>query len=78
MGFNYSTCGYVDVDAFVEAMAQGPRGQLDAFVGFCIKTAGMRAAMAGLDFAGMASRYNGKDYGDYDQRIRRAYQKYSA
>ncbi len=75
MGFNYESCGYKDVKGFVAAMKASERGQLDAFVGFCKKRRGMVDAMRNKDFATMAMLYNGKDYGDYDQRIRKAYKK---
>jgi peptidoglycan hydrolase-like protein with peptidoglycan-binding domain len=75
MGFNHAACGYATVDGFVDAMKAGERGQLDAFVGFCLHAAGMTRAMAAKDFAGMAARYNGDDYGDYDKRIERAYRR---
>lgn len=76
MGFNYSTCGYTSVDDFVTAMKAGERGQLDAFVGFCLKTHGLRKALAGKDFVQCATLYNGQDYGDYDKRIERAFKKH--
>lgn len=76
MGFNYKDCGYDTPDAFVAAMKGGEKGQLLAFVGFCKKKAGMVAAMQAKDFVGMASRYNGDDYGDYDQRIAKAYKRH--
>jgi hypothetical protein len=76
MGFNYSACGYKDVDSFVDAMKQSARGQLNAFVGFCKKTPGMIGAMKGKDFQTMATLYNGESYGDYDKRIARAYKRH--
>lgn len=76
MGFNYESCGYDDVDSFVEAMKRSARGQLDAFIGFCKTTSGMIPAMATRNFQTMATLYNGSDYGDYDQRIARAYKKH--
>lgn len=75
MGFNYKSCGYNDVKAFVTAMKASERSQLDAFVGYCKKKAGMVEAMRNKDFATMAELYNGEDYGDYDDRIRKAYNK---
>ncbi|TBW37012.1 N-acetylmuramidase family protein [Siculibacillus lacustris] len=75
MGFNFKSCGYGTVDEFVAAMKAGEKGQLDAFVGYCIKKAGMIPAMAAKNFAFMATLYNGDDFGDYDQRIKRAYHK---
>lgn len=76
MGFNYESCGYRTVDAFVDAMKAGERGQLDACIGYCKSRPGMIAAMQRKDFAAIATAYNGADYGDYDQRIRRAYLKH--
>jgi hypothetical protein len=76
MGFNYTMCGYPDVDAFVGAMKAGQQGQLEAFVGFCKATKGLPQALAAKDFARCAALYNGTDYGDYDKRIERAFRKY--
>lgn len=76
MGFNYKMCGYSTVEAFVTAMKAGERGQIAAFVGYCKGRSGMIPAMKSLDFVGMARAYNGKDYGDYDRRIKRAYLKH--
>lgn len=76
MGFNYADCGYASVDDFVTAMKAGESGQLDAFVGYCKKKAGMVEALKTKDFVQMATLYNGEDYGDYDKRISKAYKKY--
>ena len=76
MGFNYETCGFANVDDFVVKMKAGEPGQLDAFVGFCLKTRGLRKALADKNFVACATIYNGSDYGDYDKRIERAFKKY--
>jgi hypothetical protein len=76
MGFNYEACGYESVDDFIVAMKASAKGQLLAFVGFCKKQSGMVAAMQDKNFAGMAAIYNGQDFGDYDNRIVRAYKKH--
>jgi hypothetical protein len=76
MGFNYKTCGYNNVDGFVADMQRSARGQLNAFVGFCKATPDMVAAMVAKNFRTMATLYNGSDYGDYDQRIERAYKNH--
>jgi hypothetical protein len=76
MGFNYETCGFANVDDFVAKMKAGEQGQLDAFVGFCLKTRGLRKALADKNFVACATIYNGTDYGDYDKRIERAFKKY--
>jgi hypothetical protein len=75
MGFNYKKCGYKDVFAFVEAMKAGPKGQLEAFVGYCLKTPGMVSALQSKNFAAMAYAYNGEDYGNYDKLFEAAYKK---
>jgi hypothetical protein len=38
----------------------------------------MVQAMIAKNFATMASLYNGADYGDYDQRIAKAYKNHGA
>lgn len=75
MGFNYAACGYRDVFAFVDAMKRGSKGQLDAFVGYCRSRPGMAAAFRAKNFAAIAYAYNGEDYGDYDKRFERAYNR---
>ncbi|MDE2596560.1 MAG: N-acetylmuramidase family protein [Sphingomonadales bacterium] len=77
MGDNFTTCGYPDVDGYVYDMKRGERGQLDAFVGFCKGTSGLVAAMRAKAYDRMATLYNGPDFGDYDKRIKRAYERYS-
>ncbi len=76
MGFNYQMCGYANVNDFVAAMKAGEKGQLDAFIGYCKKKAGMIAALREKKFARMAALYNGDDYGNYDTRIEKAYKKH--
>jgi hypothetical protein len=75
MGFNYAACGYATVAEFVVAMS-GERGQLNAFVSYCKNKSGMVAAMRNKDYAMLAERYNGEDYGDYDRRIEKAYKRH--
>ena len=76
MGFNYTKCGFDTVDAFVDKMKAGERGQLDAFVGFCKSVPGLRDALAAKNFVECARLYNGADYGDYDRRLSTAFKKY--
>lgn len=76
MGFNFKKCGYESVESFVAAMKAGERGQLDAFVGFCKNTQGVVDALRSLDYKKLATLYNGKDYGNYDRRIEKAYRKF--
>jgi N-acetylmuramidase-like protein len=63
MGFNYATCGFASVDDFVEQMKAGEQGQLDAFVGFCLTTRGLRKALADKNFVACATAYNGRTTG---------------
>jgi hypothetical protein len=58
-------------------MKAGESGQLEAFVGFCLKTAGLRKAIQDRNYVQCARLYNGKDYGDYDRRIKTKYEKHS-
>jgi hypothetical protein len=76
LGANFWKAGYKDVFAFVEAMKQGSRGQLDAFVEFCLKTPGMVSALQRKDFVGMAVAYNGDDYGNYDKLFEKNYKNF--
>ncbi len=75
LGMNYQMCGYKTVDSFVAAMKTSAYTQLQAFVGFCKHRKGCVAAMQALNYAGMASAYNGPDYGNYDKQIETAYKK---
>ncbi|SDT02303.1 Protein of unknown function [Pseudomonas asplenii] len=75
MGFNFAACGYKNVFEFVTDMKLNAGTQLKAFVGFCLKNSALMKAMKNKDYVGMAFNYNGKDYGDYDSRIKKAYEK---
>ncbi len=74
MGFNFAACGYATVTEFAAAMKVNAGQQLMAFVGFCRKKPALVRAMKNKDYAGMATQYNGKDFGDYDRRIQKAYE----
>ena len=74
MGFNFAACGYGTVFEFAAAMKLNAGQQLMAFVGFCRKKPALVKAMKNKDYIGMAGNYNGKDFGDYDRRIQRAYE----
>jgi hypothetical protein len=76
MGDNYQMCGYSSVDDFVSKMKASERGQLDAFVGYCIHKKGLRQALADKNFVQCATLYNGDDYGTYDKSIETAFKKY--
>lgn len=74
MGFNFAACGYKNVFDFVAALKLNAGQQLRGFVGFCSKNPALIKAMKTKDYIGMARNYNGKDYGDYDNRIKKAYE----
>lgn len=74
MGFNYTSCGYKTVFEFAAALKINAGNQLKAFIGFCSQSPALIKAMKDKDYVAMARNYNGKDYGDYDSRIKKAYE----
>jgi len=74
MGTNYAVCGFAGIDDFVNAMAAGEGGQLDAMVGF-IAHHGLEAALRREAWADFARGYNGPGYArnGYDTRLEAAY-----
>ena len=77
MGFNYKNSGHDDIYSFVKAMKQNAGNHLQCFLSFCTKNPNLLSAMQKKDFTNMAANYNGMDYGDYDQKIKSAYEKLS-
>lgn len=77
MGFNYKTAGYESVQAMYNAMQQSERDHLDAFCGFIIGNPKIHNALLDLNWPTFATGYNGPAYGDYDQRMAKAFAKYS-
>ncbi|MCL2891546.1 N-acetylmuramidase family protein [Brenneria tiliae] len=77
MGFNHAACGYKDVFIFVNAMKANAGNHLNAFLKLCQSNAALLSAMQRKDFKSMAYNYNGKDYGDYDIRMQRVYDRLS-
>ncbi|MDQ0653045.1 N-acetylmuramidase family protein [Pseudomonas cedrina] len=75
MGFNYGSCGYKTVFELVAALKVNAGSQLKAFLGFCSKSPALMTAMKAKDFTSMAFNYNGKDYGNYDVLMQKAYEK---
>jgi len=76
MGFNFVACGYGTVFEFVAAMKINAGQQLMAFVAFCRRNPALVKAMKNKDYVGMARNYNGKDYGNYDVLMQKAYEKF--
>ncbi len=79
MGCNAIPIGYDSVDSFVGKMYQNEREHLNAF-GCFLKTNNLIVALRNKDWDTFAYRYNGKRYkvNKYDEKLARAYQKYSS
>lgn len=85
MGFNYKLCGFETLKEFVEAMYEGEREHLFAFVHF-IKNMKLDDELREKNFETFAFHYNGpkQDKGttnekdDYDYFLQQAYKKYVA
>lgn len=79
MGFNYRSCGYDDIQSFINDMYSGEAGHLKAFIGFIKHHPRMLKAGRDLNWAGFAREYNGPAYAknNYDVKLAKAYQKYS-
>ena len=78
MGFNYYRCYYQTVEDFVQDMFKTEREHLKAFLNF-IDSSGLTQAMRDKDWDKFARKYNGASYkvNRYDERLKRAYHKYS-
>lgn len=77
MGYHWKTCGYANLQAFVNAQYSAP-GQLDTFVKFIQADPVLLRALKNRDWAGFASRYNGKGYkaNRYDTKMADAYAQF--
>lgn len=79
MGENYKQAGYPTVQAFINDMYRGERGQLQAFVRFVRGNPIMLRALREKRWATFARLYNGPGYkaNRYDIKLQEAYQKWS-
>ncbi|UUC45290.1 N-acetylmuramidase domain-containing protein [Flavobacterium cerinum] len=79
MGFNAIPIGYDSIDSFVGKMYLDEREHLFAFGRF-LKKNNLVVLLQNNDWATFAYRYNGEGYkvNKYDEKLARAYQKYSA
>lgn len=79
MGFNYGTCGYSNVEDFVESMVESEDGHLEAFIGF-VERNGLDKHLRSLNWNKFAFGYNGPKYrqNNYHIKMARAYEKYSS
>lgn len=79
MGFNAIPIGYDSIDSFVGKMYQDEREHLMAFGRF-LKKNNLIVPLQNKDWETFAYRYNGESYkvNKYDEKLARAYQKYTA
>ncbi|CAM3691224.1 N-acetylmuramidase domain-containing protein [Flavobacterium chungbukense] len=78
MGFNALSIGYKNIDEFVEAMNQSEGEHLKAF-GLFLEKNNLIGLLRNKNWASFALKYNGPAYktNKYDEKLMRAYQKYS-
>lgn len=78
MGFNAIPIGYDSIDHFVGKMYQDEREHLMAF-GCFLKKNNLIVSLQNKDWETFACRYNGEGYkvNKYDEKLARAYQKYT-
>lgn len=77
MGFNYSLCGFDDLQSFINDMYVDELSQLNAMMIFLSNT-GLLRFMKIKDWDSIALRYNGKSYRkhNYHIKLKQAYLKY--
>lgn len=80
MGFNYSYCGFSNVEDFYTEMCISESSQLQIFVSFLLHkdNKSMLQALRNGNWAKFASLYNGPNYedNDYDTKLLAAYRRY--
>jgi len=76
MSFNHQSSNFNSVDEMVDAMSKTEGHQLRAFANF-IRKLGYVKYLKKKDWAAFAYRYNGEDFGDYDDLLESAYKSYS-
>jgi hypothetical protein len=78
MGFNALSIGYQSIDEFVEKMNQNEGEHLKAF-GLFLEKNNLISLLRNKNWASFALKYNGPAYktNKYDEKLMRAYQKYS-
>lgn len=79
MGFNYRSCGYEELQDFINDMYGDESGHLRAFIGFIKHHPRMLKAGRDRDWKTFAKEYNGPAYAknQYDKKLAKAYLKYS-
>ena len=78
MGFNHKSCGFAAIKDFVAAQID-ELSQLKCFCGY-LKNSHLDVNLRNLDWKGFARGYNGPDFwkNQYDTKLQRAYEKFSA
>jgi hypothetical protein len=76
MGFNWKTCGYESLQAFVNGMYESEEEHLRAFLAF-LRNEDLLDPLRSEDWRTFARGYNGPQYDnhDYHVRLRNAYQE---
>ncbi|CAH0997691.1 hypothetical protein EMA8858_03825 [Emticicia aquatica] len=79
MGFNYSQCGFADVEAFINYLNISESNQLDAFCSYLFSVH-LVDELKHLDWSGFARGYNGPFYwqNKYDIKLKQFYDFYKA
>lgn len=74
MGFNHKLAGFDNLQAFINAMYDSEKSQLQAMISF-LKSAGLEKAMKDKNWRAIAKAYNGAAYAkfDYHNKLSRAY-----
>lgn len=77
MGAHWERLGYASIDAFVESVRSGLKGQVDAMAKF-IKVSGLDDELRALDWSAFARGYNGSGYrkNQYDTKMAAAYKRW--
>jgi hypothetical protein len=75
MGANFGAAGFASVESFVDAMLEGEKRHLAAFVAFVGADATLKSALKDKKWATFALHYNGKGYkkNNYDVEMQNAY-----
>lgn len=76
MGFNHRLAGFDNLQAFINAMYDSEKAQLQAMISF-LKSAGLEKVMKNKDWQTIARAYNDVVYAkfDYHNKLARAYER---
>lgn len=77
MGANFADLGYPSVSALVAEATSGVVGQVALMAKF-IRRNKLIDELQRLDFTAFARAYNGPNFGDYDEKMRRAHRRWAS